>query len=1074
MKVHLRSGGAELYPWRGGGAYATVGSGSGVVRKDRSGGFTYRTADGDLYTFDAQGELVSARPRTSTARVSGQAAAYRYAFDPAGHLTSLTDPLGRQVTFTWSGSPARLVRVDVLGHVVRLAYGTDGPTRITTPAGETIELSYADTCNGRNLLSEIRDGEQAARGLPGWRIEHFYDTGPANTSWRVCRARKLFPPQPAGGTERWVLDYGSAGYKGFTSLTTLITDPRGVATSTAGDYTTVVDFNLSGLPIRIVAPKDEPATDPDEITTMVWDAEGNLLCTRAPQANALDQTQCSGADQRHGFNTEYAYDTTLRPFRLLSRTDPAPEAGAARLQRTYAYDSGPNFTGLWAELYENRTLSGIPADERRLTDLAQDWGTGHPAGISVDDGFSIRLSGYLVVPGNQARTYRFRVGSDDGVTLVVGDRVLLDCFGQDFSGTNCGQSEDPKAKLSPGLRPIVLEYQERSGQANLSLRWDQGTGDWQVIPEGSLVPNLGLLTSVRTGPDTGTNNLATETTYAYSGDEAKARGLVTARTRRDLDPDYAGPDEVRTTTFAYDDYGRRTEIVRFAGTAEEARTVRTFTDDPQTGSCLTRVEDPTGAVVEYACDAWGDVTEERVVIREVRAADGTVLQAAEVRTTTWTYDAVGRVTELDPAGPGLLRYGYDRAGRVVRQEELVEGTSTFAVTTYAYDDHATPPTMTETLPDPDRGGPLAAPVIVHTYDRVGNEISRTDPRNPSWTWQTDYDAQDRVVATRSPDGLRTTTAYSVLPYEVTVTDPAGIATVRDLDQLGRVVREQVGNLAPTTYTYDLRGNIKREEVSGAGTVYTWEAHTHNAFGNLVEDRAPYYDGTSVSPAVTTYRYDAAGRLAEVQGPRPVNDKLTYAYDRAGRLVSATYFTSAAESFTASYTYNDAGEVLQEKIERGQGLTPFRRRTTYTKAGLPATVTVVVPGGDLTSTHTYTPAGWLKQTTDPRGCTVVRTYDDLGREIGTDAGACGGRLSFSYLPDGSLEQASDAGSGIAYSLAYDRGRAHDVGLPHARALHRLPGRDGLRLRRHRAASPPSPPRPAPRATPTTARGTPRAC
>lgn len=45
------------------------------------------------------------------------------------------------------------------------------------------------------------------------------------------------------------------------------------------------------------------------------------------------------------------------------------------------------------------------------------------------------------------------------------------------------------------------------------------------------------------------------------------------------------------------------------------------------------------------------------MIREVRAADGTVLQAAEVRTTTWTYDAVGRVTELDPAGPGLLRYG---------------------------------------------------------------------------------------------------------------------------------------------------------------------------------------------------------------------------------------------------------------------------------------------------------------------------------------------------------------------------------------------------------------------------------
>jgi YD repeat-containing protein len=457
VKVHLRGGGAELYPWRGGGAYAAVGSGSGVVRKAADGTFTYRTADGDLYTFDAQGELLRAKPVTSKPKVAGQAASYRYAFDGAGHLTSLTDPLGRQITFTWSGTPTRLTAVDVLGHQVLLTHAAAGPTHITTPAGETIRLFYGDTCHDVALLSEIRDGEQSARGRPGWRIEHFYDTQPAKAEWHICRARKLFPPQPEGGTERWIFSYGSSGYKGYTSLTTQITDPRGVATATADDFTTTVEFNTSGLPIRIVAPKVDPATEDDWITTMVWDAEGNLLCTRSPQANALDQTQCMGADQRDQLNTEYGYDTSLRPFRLSSQTDPAPAAGEVRLQRTYAYDDGPNFTGLWAELYENRVLSGVPEDERRFTDLAQDWGSGHPAGISVDDSFSIRLSGYLVVPGNQARTYRFRVDSDDGVTLVVGDRVLLDCFGQSFSGRNCGARRpgEPQPALGPGDRGLA-------------------------------------------------------------------------------------------------------------------------------------------------------------------------------------------------------------------------------------------------------------------------------------------------------------------------------------------------------------------------------------------------------------------------------------------------------------------------------------------------------------------------------------------------------------------------------------------------------------------------------------------
>jgi len=69
----------------------------------------------------------------------------------------------------------------------------------------------------------------------------------------------------------------------------------------------------------------------------------------------------------------------------------------------------------------------------------------------------------LDVQGSQAKTYEFRVTSDDGVTLAVGSKVLLNCFGLTFSGTNCGVSGAIKKKLSPGRRPITIEYQEKTG-----------------------------------------------------------------------------------------------------------------------------------------------------------------------------------------------------------------------------------------------------------------------------------------------------------------------------------------------------------------------------------------------------------------------------------------------------------------------------------------------------------------------------------------------------------------------------------------------------------------------------------
>jgi len=95
---------------------------------------------------------------------------------------------------------------------------------------------------------------------------------------------------------------------------------------------------------------------------------------------------------------------------MLSMTHPAgTPSGGARVQETYAYDAGPTFQGLWIEKFENDALAGVPDDEGLSDNLNFNWGTGSPPGIGNNDHWSVRLSGYLDITGNNATKYDFRV-----------------------------------------------------------------------------------------------------------------------------------------------------------------------------------------------------------------------------------------------------------------------------------------------------------------------------------------------------------------------------------------------------------------------------------------------------------------------------------------------------------------------------------------------------------------------------------------------------------------------------------------------------------------------------------------
>ena len=234
------------------------------------------------------------------------------------------------------------------------------------------------------------------------------------------------------------------------------------------------------------------------------------------------------------------------------------------------------------------------------------------------------------------------------------------------------------------------------------------------------------------------------------------------RTTRTIlpDPDQDGPDTTPIVTNVFDPYGNVVSMIDPLGNETKYeydalhRLVRQTDPDPDGADLplqspvttfeydaahqVLSVSDPLQRVTTFDYDDLG-----RVITTTQPDPDGDGPDDSPV--TTFVYDLVdnelsmadplGNVTEYeydnlyrlvtttqaDPdgaAGPDtnpVWRTTYDIASQVLTTVDPLDRT-----TSYAYDDLGRVIEITE--PDPDRGGPLAAPVMTYLYDLVGNAI----------------------------------------------------------------------------------------------------------------------------------------------------------------------------------------------------------------------------------------------------------------------------------------------------------------------------------------------------------------
>lgn len=146
--------------------------------------------------------------------------------------------------------------------------------------------------------------------------------------------------------------------------------------------------------------------------------------------------------------------------------------------------SGPGGSGLQANYFSNRTLSGSPVASRTDNTVVFDWGNNNPApGVAADD-YSIRWEGQVQAIENG--TYQFQTISDDGVRLWVNGQLVVDNWSDHGPTANTSGN----ISLTAGQRVATkMEYYEATGGATAKLLWKRpGMFSFQAIPQWQLYP----------------------------------------------------------------------------------------------------------------------------------------------------------------------------------------------------------------------------------------------------------------------------------------------------------------------------------------------------------------------------------------------------------------------------------------------------------------------------------------------------------------------------------------------------------------------------------------------------------
>jgi len=371
-----------------------------------------------------------------------------------------------------------------------------------------------------------------------------------------------------------------------------------------------------------------------------------------------------------------------------------------------------------------------------------------------------------------------------------------------------------------------------------------------------------------------------------------------------------------TTSYSYDDMDRL-----------ETRTdplSRSESYEYDANGNITKFTDRRGKVTTFTYDALDQMT---------FAGYDTVVNGGSTTyesTVAYTYDAVGRLEEVEDSQSGSIAFAYDNLGRVTTE------TSPQGSISYAYDavDRLTSMTV------------AGRSAVTYTYD---NADRLTGITQGSTSVGYVYDAANRRTSVTLPNGLVTEYGYDVGSNLTGITYKQGTTVLGDL-----------------SYEYD--ASRRRTKVGGSYARTALPATLNSATfdaANQMTQRASTtfsydFNGNLTSDGVNTYTWNARNQLASISG----GVSASFTYDTFGRRISKT-----VSSQTTEYLY--AGSDVVQELSSGtptsdmlNGLGVDERHSCSCN-GAPRTLLTDVLGsavaltdssGSVQTEYTYDPFG----------------------------------------------------------------------------------------------------------------------
>lgn len=453
--------------------------------------------------------------------------------------------------------------------------------------------------------------------------------------------------------------------------------------------------------------------------------------------------------------------------------------------------------------------------------------------------------------------------------------------------------------------------------------------------------------------------------------------------------------------------------------------------DPNNPDLETKITDKNGNVIERQYDRNGNVL-------KILERGSTAQPINPPHETVFTYDAGNRVKSARNPRGHLTLFDYDAAGGLIKVTNAAGDSSTFTndsrgrprafadfkgnATTFEYvtSDQPTKVTFADGTYQTIAYNGFGQVTVQSSFEVDGTLVEKK---------QTEYDNLGRVTAEIDGTGNVVRRFYKgqQLDYEIIV-NPASpnetpvtpIAQRRsritdyEYDDGGRLLKQIDANGGVVEYRYDRNGNrvFLKDPV---GTVTTW---IYDGLNRIVEEQDPFYrnpdgsdrgipkpSGASCStntPAahVTLSCYDSEGNRTKIIDRNA--RRREFSYDHAGRLLTETWHTGATVVYTATFTYDAAGNTLTARDPFSSYTHTYdilNRLTSVDNAGTPNMPRVVL-------TYAYNKQGNVTSATDNFGVKVESEYNArnlLGIRKWHGGGVDPARVDFRYNAAGRMKR-----------------------------------------------------------------------